>query len=250
MKTQRIRPHVPVDPTDQHGGHNGSEYLIRPGGVIVDPSSPNPPPTTGPRVQLMLNHLHCANTTESGHDEVYYILGGVDGAGNKVHYRGPDATQSGDADNHTAWDMNDSGDQQNRSMNAMLCNASLAPGQTATFAVGFMESDGQDWAATVKGAVQVAGAVASALSAGVGYAIGAEIASWLSTFIPKNQDDALGSFSVDVTNRDGHVVLTNVTPGDYTQLVRPIDTNHGTFSLRFRHDDGDYTADFSIRGTA
>jgi hypothetical protein len=211
------------------------------------PGPVEPAPATARRVRLVLERLYCAETTEAGHDEVYFVLGGVDGAGKQIHHRGPDAFQSGDADNQTAWDMNDSGSQQNRLINADLCNEALAPGQTATFGIGFLESDGQDWGATVKAAIDIGSKVASLTGAGAGVGIAGQIASWLTGFIPKNQDDALGAFSLQVSNDNGKVVVDDLVAGAYT-TVHSLDRTHGTFNLRFQHDDGNYTAYFRIRG--
>lgn len=68
--------------------------------------------TTGTqsRAQVVVRRIYCSCTTEAGHDELYYLFGGANGAGAQVNHRGPDGWQAADADNATAWDMNDSGE--------------------------------------------------------------------------------------------------------------------------------------------
>jgi len=235
-------------------GHTGASVVLQNDGNLVVYGGDGAPLwasntvislPTQTRAQVVLKRLYCASTTEDGHDEVYFLFSGVDGAGKAVSHRGPDATQSGDADNQTAWDMNDSGAQQNRTLNAILCDVALATGQNATLTFGFMESDGQDWGSTVTAAAGVAGKIGSAIPL---VTIAAQIVGWLGGFIPKNQDDALGAFALRLTNADGRVTGQEVVAGSYTTLVHPLDSGAGTFSVRFRHDDGDYTADFQIRG--
>ncbi len=214
--------------------------------VVVPPP---PPPATrhDTRAEVIVRRIYCSCTTEAGHDEVYFLVGGVNGAGQQVHYRGPNGTQSADADNATAWDLNDSGSQQNRSVNAVIYDEALLPGQTATFALAFFESDGQDYASTVAGAGKLAASVGAKVNQPV-LVIAGEAVAWLSGFIPKNQDDALGALSFRLGNHNGTVVGEDMAVGSYTTIVHALDHNTGTFTVRFRHDDGDYTVDFQVTG--
>lgn len=205
------------------------------------------------RFQVILRHLYCAHTTESGHDEVYYIMGGTDGQGKQISHRGPDATQGADADNQTAWDMNDSGSQQNRNLNAILYDGVLSSGQAATLLFGFLESDGTDIGATVQAAAGLAQKVSVALAtpdpeAALVINIAADVASFIGGLIPKNQDDFLGAFSFIIRNQNGRIVLTEAAPGSYTSVVDPLDRNSGRITYRFQHDDGDYNAHFEVVG--
>jgi hypothetical protein len=108
------------------------------------------------RARLVLTRLTCYRTTEDGHDEVYYVAGGVDGSGQKVSHRGPDAANGGDADGGTAWDMNDSGDKKDRTLNATLYEGSLKTGEVANVAIGLCESDGTDVGQVLKAAGELA----------------------------------------------------------------------------------------------
>jgi hypothetical protein len=58
--------------------------------------------------------------------------------------------------NATAWDMNDSGALQDRTLHAVLYDGPSAPGQTAQLALGFLESDGQHYQSTVQAASELA----------------------------------------------------------------------------------------------
>lgn len=71
-----------------------------------------------------MRRLSCASTTETGHDEVYYLYSGIDGSGKPVRHRSPDASQAADADDATAWNMNEGGDIQSRAFNT-LCSCAM-----------------------------------------------------------------------------------------------------------------------------
>ncbi len=224
-----------------HGSPNPHPSQSTSPTIPTDPSVGN-----STRGMLVVEKIHCAGTTEMGHDEVYYLLGGVNGDGNKIGYRGPDATQSGDADNQTAWDMNDSGDQQHRTLNARIYDEPLAPGKTATLALGFVESDGQDWGSTVAAAGKLASSVGALVKQPI-VQIAGMVVSEVGTFIPKNQDDMLGAISLRLGNHAGTVVVEDLAAGAYSQITSGVNSA-GRFSVRFRHDDGDYTIDFRVTG--
>ncbi len=197
------------------------------------------------RAQVVLERLTCAKTTEMGHDEIYYLLIGKDDSGTKYSHRGPDSSQSADADGETAWDMNDSGDLSARNLQAVICNEAVPPGQTKDFTISFFESDGQDYGSTVK----AAGAVASSIGSSVPLlSMVGQVLDKLGSAIPKNQDDALGTFGITFGNDGGRIVVREIQPGDYASVVHPLNTSDGTFTIRFQHDDGDYTASFRARG--
>ena len=205
--------------------------------------------TNAKRAQVVLRHLYCAKTTEAGHDEVYYIMGGTDGEGKQISHRGPDATQGGDADNQTAWDMNDSGDQQNRDLNAVLYDGVLAAEQAATLLFSFLESDGTNFGTTLQAAAGLAQKVDSELKDPDPWVkIAAGVAEFVAGIVPTNQDDFLGAFALRVKNDNGNVVVTEAMPGSYTSVVHPLSGER--FTYRFQHDDGDYNAHFEVRGVA
>lgn len=209
--------------------------------------TPSPtPPAPQTRAQVVVRRIYCSCTTEQGHDEVYYLFGGVNGAGAKVSHRGPDAWQSADADNATAWDMNDSGDQQNRTLNAAIYDEALTSGQTATFACAFYESDSQDYGSTVAAAGKLAEGVGAELKSPL-VTIAGKALEWIGSLIPKNQDDFLGAFSIRLANTNGQVRLAEVAAGTYARIVRQ-DLASSTFTIGLRHDDGDYTVDFQVTG--
>ncbi|HET8602041.1 MAG TPA: hypothetical protein VFL99_17075 [Segeticoccus sp.] len=142
--------------------------------------------------------------------------------------------------------MNDSGAEQNRCLNATIYDEALQPGQNATFACAFYESDGQDYGSTVS----AAGKLASGIGAAVGQPvvnIAGMILSWVGSLIPKNQDDFLGGFSVQLANNGGRVSIVDVAPSTYARRIS-WDKGSNSFTMGFRHDDGDYTVDFQVVG--
>ncbi len=230
-----LHPHIPPIRIGGGGGNH------TPGG-----GGGGKPPTTQTRAQIVVRRIYCSCTTESGHDEVYYLFGGVNGAGKQVSHRGPDAWQSADADNATAWDMNDSGDEQNRFLNAAIYDEALTAGQTATFACAFYESDQQDYGSTVAAAGKLASGVGGALGQPI-VTIAGMVLTWIGSMIPKNQDDFLGAFSVRLANVNGQVRITDLAAGTYARVIASYNSAN-QFTLGFRHDDGDYTVDFQVVG--
>lgn len=201
-------------------------------------------------VQVVLTRLYCAHTTEQGADEVFYMFGADYGGDVRSSHRGPTPLESADADGGTAWEANDSGSAQDRHLNAMICNAGLEKGQHVTLGFAFNESDGTDIGAGVKAAGALAGTVGTIAAAtpwGMPLKIGGAIVGAIGGFIPKNEDDHLGSFTLRARNDGGRLVLDRLSVGDYTWIVRDLDHSTGTFAVRFRHDDGDYTAEFVVR---
>jgi hypothetical protein len=180
------------------------------------------------RYRVILERLHCDKTTELGHDEVYYMLAGIDGTGQKVSARGPNATQGGVADNQTAWDMNDSGTEQDQSFNAVLYEGALDTNQTASLAFAFMESD------NTKPGDQVTAA--------------GKLLELIGSLIPVNQDDFLGSFQLRLHNDPNYsnLVLEAFEAGIYTTVLAGSDPNNGHFTLQFKHDGAIYNGYFRI----
>jgi hypothetical protein len=97
----------------------------------------------------------------------------------------------------------------------------------------------------VKAAAEVAAGIGATVPIA---AIAAKALSWIGSAIPKNQDDALGAFGLKLGNDNGKIVVRELHPGDYTQVVHPVDPQTGAFTVRFRHDDGDYTASLRVYG--
>lgn len=217
-------------------------------GTPTPDTTPSGNTTTGTqtRAQVVVRRIYCSCTTEAGHDEVYYLFGGVNGAGAQVSHRGPDAWQAADADNATAWDMNDSGDEQNRYVNASIYDEALQPGQNATFACAFYESDQQDYGSTVSAAGKLASGVGTAVGQPV-VNIAGMILTWIGSLIPKNQDDFLGGFSLRLVNTGGKVSIADLAASTYARVIS-FDKATNRFTMGFRHDDGDYTVDFQVTG--
>ena len=149
---------------------------------------------------LILRRLECHKTTEHGHDEVYYLVGGRDGVGHQFSKRGPNEAEGADADDGTAWDLNDEdGNKKNRYLNATVLHFALSPGQSLEASLALMESDGTSYGATLAAAAKMAATVAD----NPYVTVAAMIAGVLAQFIPKNQDDHLGSVFFRVRNDQG-----------------------------------------------
>ena len=194
------------------------------------------------RFQVVLTRLYCAGTTEQGHDEVYFLLGGVDGKGQEFHKRGPDPTQGADADNGTAWDMNDSGDNQKRDFNAILHEGVLESGESATMNFAFMESDKTNFGDTLQAAAKIAENIFQDPTAKA--AVGA--VEFIGSQWPTNQDDFLGSFYLQVRNANGNVYIANTSPGQHAEFAFPYTQGGNSFTYRVRHDDGDYNIHIQV----
>jgi hypothetical protein len=135
-------------------------------------------------MQFLVDHIHCKQTTEQGHDEVYMIIGGatfdandnpipinVNGklttqdpqtGGYQFGYRvpvgpaqGADADPSGPGGADTAWDCNDSGVKQDVNPNAVILSADLPPGVKLTLNVSVLESDNWDYLKAMTAAARI-----------------------------------------------------------------------------------------------
>jgi hypothetical protein len=219
---------------------------------IVPTATPTPPPT---RFRLVLQELDCYGVTDTWFDdEVYYRIGGTNGAGmslagydsngQAVDRRGPTLLQGADADNGTAWDTNPDPADQSKKFKVLytdLENEPLAVGQTESMYLVLQESDGTDYGPYVKyGATAVAaligGDTASTIAGLVGSAIGDHLI---------NSDDNLGDFALQVQNTGPQLVIKSLSAGPYATI-----TNQGPnwFSVHFSNDGGVYDAVFQIKG--
>jgi hypothetical protein len=216
--------------------------------------TPVPPPT---RFNLVLQELDCYGITDVfGDDEVYYRIGGMNGAGQSiggtnssgqaVDRRGPTPLQGADADNGTAWDMSTDGANKFKVLYTSLENEPLAPGQTESMYLVLQESDGTDYGPYAKYGAQGVGALidlftgtttASGIASIVGNAIGDHLI---------NSDDNLGDFTLQVQNTGPQLVIKSLAAGPYTTIKYQ---GPNWFSLHFEHDGGVYDAVFQIRGS-
>jgi Ig-like domain from next to BRCA1 gene len=194
-----------------------------------------------------LERLHCDKTTEQGHDEVYYILAGVDGAGQKISARGPNATQGAVADDQTAWDMNDSGKEKDQTFNAVLYEGALDANQTASFAFSFLESDHTNPGDQIKAAAKLVETIGEDLKQPV-LVLAGKIAEFFAGLIPTNQDDFLGNFQLRLHNDPSYpnLVVEAFELGIYTTILDGSNLNNGHFTLQFKHDGAVYAAYFRV----
>lgn len=160
--------------------------------------------------RLTLRTLYGEKTTEQGHDEILAVVTGRNGDGSTFRKVLP--ANDGDADGGTAWDLNDSGDKQDRWLRYLLHMAPLLPGQWTEIRVAFIESDDQDYNATV-------GAIGDGMTtsgnpwiAGAGYL--ASVAGRLRV-LPQNGNDVLGGIVIMARNNNGRLEwIHGSTSGD------------------------------------
>ena len=169
------------------------------------------------------------------------MLAGVDGSGQKISARGPDAAQGGVADNQTAWDMNDTGTEQDQSFNAVLYEGALETNQTASLAFAFMESDNTKPGDQVTAAGKLAEGIGDALKQPY-LVVAGKLLELIGSLIPVNQDDFLGSFQLRLHNDPNYsnLVLAAFEAGIYTTVLAGSDPNNGHFTLQFKHDGAIY----------
>jgi hypothetical protein len=228
--------HAQIQQYDRNGGDNQKFRFER----YIPEGQP-------PRFQVVMTRLRCDGTTEKGHDEVYYIFGGRNGAGQETKGRGPYIPQGADADGGTAWDMNDNGDNQDRTFNTIMYDEVLSEGQSATLTFAFLESDGSDpgqvisWVGKLTDLIPEDSGDFGQIVKGIG-----EVFKVLGGLIPKNKDDPLGSFALRIKNVGGKPTL-ETGPGQFTTVVEPLNNQAGTFEYYFNHDDGKYRAYFLVR---
>ena len=206
-----------------------------------------------PTVNIQLRTLYCKKTTESGHDEIYLIVGGSHGDGSRFHKLCPGG--SGDADNGQAWDLNDSCDKKDRWLRFPVYTAPLHSGQTADVRIVFMESDGTDYGRALAAAANVAATSASdplATAIGtIGQVIGA-------TGLLQNEDDCLGAVDIVLQNKSGQLHWSYGFNGEHYSAHSPdiLENPGGAPNLAFLHlrnidgGDGDYHAYLAITMSA
>lgn len=113
-------------------------------------------------------------------------------------------------------------------------------GQAATLVFVFMESDDTDPGLWFK----IAGEIAQRVGAGEPIVeIAGQILKWIGSLIPKNKDDVLGAFSLNLRNENGRL-LVETSPGQFTTVLEGWNGQSGTFAYKFDHDDGVYQAYF------
>jgi hypothetical protein len=218
---------------------------------------------------LVIENLRCDKTTEMGHDEVYYLLSVSNqqptsaGWWTALGDQGPNHWQGADADpcdkppfngTCTAWDMNDSGDKQNRALNALLHSVDAAPGEAGILTFTLMESD--SWSIDDRLALppKIAEAVAGALKgAGPLGSLGAVVVSvieLIAMLIPENQDDHLGTVCFGFLGRpDGTLAITEIkTDSNARTVTTPAPGAPFVTDVQFTGDGSHYTARLQLTG--
>lgn len=220
-------------------------------------------------VTVVLEEIVCRDTTEAGHDEVYYVSPAVarhkgdttttdpSGPGGPTTAQAADA--GGPGGDNTAWDCNDSGDLSDRMLNVELFSFPIAAGERVSVVLTFLESDGDDLTteeAIVAGGVQTIAAVvglafppALPVVAIIDGAIGLVSGFFQGIHGIPNHDDPLGSVSFLLDADGSHVRLRQVaaSPGGLSELSKS--GTVGRAVVRLTGSGADYSLTFRLDGS-
>jgi hypothetical protein len=194
-------------------------------------------------VTVVLERIECRDTTEAGHDEVYYIKPTVtrikgsavrdDGSFNG----GPGPGQGGTADGlsgieNTAWDCNDSGPLADQHLNVNLFTVPMEEGERVSITLTFKESDGDDLrkaefiAFTISLSALAIATIFVPVLAGAAVKIGAALATATGAFqaiggIPNDDDDlGLVTFTLDADGSTVRLRQVDTYPGRVVELSK------------------------------
>jgi len=172
------------------------------------------------QAELRFRDIICNKTNdEQGHDEIYVIVSGVNPNGTVFSRLFPDPDNFdrafGSADNGHSLDFNNRGSEQKKTLSDHPIWAEpFEVGQSARVIFSFYESDSQEWSHRVHAAAEAAKSISKNPYA---IAIGT-VVSQISTHIPKNTDDFIGAYAIDmkwVSDTDKELTRT-ITPGHGT----------------------------------
>jgi hypothetical protein len=234
-------------------------------------------------MQLIVEHIRCDNTTESGHDEVYMLLAGaafdlkdnpvsmklngvMTDTTNGFSFRVPAAPQGADADpngpggSFTAWDSNDSGNMQDKALNAVVLSAELPADVKFTLSISVMESDNWDYLQAATAAAKIGTTVYAYASSPTTAPATQAQADKLITAVSgdlndsgisfKNVDDHLGQVVYYIQAENGTGVITSRDWGSGAVSwgeSGPGETPY-TNKVHFKGDGSDYKIDFRGEG--
>jgi len=222
-------------------------------------------------VIVTMQRIVCHDTTEVGHDEVYYLSPVI----TRIHdglksldpalAPGPGSAQGGDADgpggtHNTAWDCNDSGDLADQTLNVDLFPVQVDPNDHVQVTLSFWESDGDNladvearYAALANGAMSVLTAAIPAVAVvtvplTIAVDVVTEIVELAHGFLD-DDDDPLGTVSL-VLEGDGETVrLTQVGVGDGQLVDTAADGEPGRAVAHLTGSGADYTIFLGLGGT-
>lgn len=221
-------------------------------------------------VTVTLERITCRDTTEAGHDEVYYVspvirrIKGDTSSTDTPLAPGPAAAQGANAGgpggDNTAWDCNDSGALSDQILNAALFPVHVDPGEHVFVAMNFMESDGDDIADEQARYAAVAAAVATACAVIPGAAPVVIVADLVigavtSVFqalkaagVTANHDDPLGSVMFELKGDGDNIWLSQVGVGEGSLERTPVNGTPARVSARLQGSGADYSVTLSLDG--
>ncbi|WP_394847854.1 hypothetical protein LZC95_10370 [Pendulispora brunnea] len=157
------------------------------------------------RARVVLQFVHCDETTELGHDELYVMVGcrHCDGSTSSRVVPGPDHGDAGE--DRSCWDINDSGALRERWLRATLYDADVAVDSKAEVGIVFGEQDGGGVREAIGAAASLADAIGSAVAP---VKVVAVVLDALSKVVPQNTDDVLGGVCLTLHNAGGSLIWT------------------------------------------
>jgi hypothetical protein len=222
-------------------------------------------------VTVVLERIVCRNTTEAGHDEVYYLSPsiirrtGTTSSADVALAPGPSRAQGANAGGpggeNTAWDCNDSGELADQRLNVELFPVVVGAGEHVAVTLNFAESDGNNLADVE---AQAAAATAAALGivtaawpptavvtvpAGIAVGVVTGVFQAAKSFL-SNQDDPLGAVTFVLEGAaDGSAVrMRQVGIAEGSLEVGLVDGSEARISARLQGSDADYSVVLRIEG--
>ena len=222
-------------------------------------------------VTVVLERIVCRNTTEAGHDEVYYLSPAIvrrSGTTTSADIplppgpsRAQGATAGGPGGDDTAWDCNDSGDLADQRLNADLFPVEVGAGEHVAVTLNFAESDGNNLAdieaqaaaatAAALGIVTVAWPPTAVVTVPAGIAVGVVTSAFqaLKGFLT-NEDDALGAVTFvlegSAAGTEVRMRQVGVAQGALEQAL--VDGSAARMSARLQGSGADYSVLLRIDG--
>jgi hypothetical protein len=221
-------------------------------------------------VTVVLERITCRNTTEAGHDEVYYLsptitrINGDNTSTDPPLASGPTLAQGANAGGprgaNTAWDCNDSGALSDQLLDADLFPVRVDPGDHVFVTINFMESDGDDAADIEAKYAAATAAVVSTIASLLGAAavlvpVNLAISAVTDVFqalkalsVTGNDDDPLGSVALELKADGPNVWFSQVGVGAGSLVETPVDGTPARVSARLQGSGADYSVTIRLDG--
>jgi hypothetical protein len=222
-------------------------------------------------VMVILERIVCRNTTEAGHDEVYYLSpsivrtrAGMSSADIPLA-PGPTIAQGasagGPGGDNTAWDCNDSGDLADQLLNVPLFPVIVNPGEHVNTTITFMESDSNNladieataaaltYSALTAVSIIIRPVAAALVPVGIALGVVTTIAQdFKAAGLLTNHDDHLGSVTFLLDSDGPNVRFRQVGVGVGSLAEVSADGAPGRITGRLTGSGADYSVTLKLDG--